>query len=250
MAKSAKKPRRRASASKAGPKDRKRNKSLSREYVEAILLAVALALFLRTFVVQAFRIPSGSMEDSLLVGDFLLANKFIYGAKIPLLDVRLPGIQDPKAGDVIIFQYPKDPDRDFIKRCVAGPGQTVELRNKILYVDGKRTVDPPRSKYTDPVILPKDSAGANRDNLSLLTVPEGHYFMMGDNRDNSEDSRFWGFLSERYIRGKALILYWSWAPDANAPEYKGLLSVPSLVVYNTIHLFSRSRWSRIGKLIH
>ena len=118
--KSAKKPRRRASASKAGPKDRKRNKALSREYVEAILLAVALALFLRTFVVQAFRIPSGSMEDSLLVGDFLLANKFIYGAKIPLLDVRLPGIQDPKAGDVIIFQYPKDPDRDFIKRCVAG----------------------------------------------------------------------------------------------------------------------------------
>ena len=223
---------------------------MAREYVEAILLAVALALFLRTFVVQAFRIPSGSMEDSLLVGDFLLANKFVYGAKIPFLDVRLPGIQDPKAGDVIIFQYPKDPDRDFIKRCVAGPGQTVELRNKILYVDGKRTVDPPHSKYTDPVILPNNLSGAKRDNLGPVTVPIGHYFMMGDNRDNSEDSRFWGFLSERFIRGKAFILYWSWAPDANAPEYTGLTSIPSVVIYNTIHLFSRNRWGRIGKLIH
>ena len=223
---------------------------MAREYVEAILLAVVLALFLRTFVIQAFRIPSGSMEDSLLIGDFLLANKFIYGAQIPFTDLRLPGFQDPKAGDVIIFQYPKDPERDFIKRCVAGPGQTVELRNKILYVDGERTVDPPHSKYTDPVILPKNSAAANRDNLGPVTVPPESYFMMGDNRDNSEDSRFWGFLPARYIRGKAFILYWSWAPDADAPEYTGLLSIPGIAIYNTLHVFNRSRWSRIGKLIY
>ncbi len=222
---------------------------MAREYLEVILVAVGLALFLRTFVVQAFRIPSASMEDTLLVGDFLLANKFIYGAKIPFINWRLPALQEPESGDIIIFQYPLDPGRDFIKRCVAGPGQTVEIQNKVLYVDGKRTVDPLRSKYTNPTIRPKQSPEGIRDNFGPVEVPPDHFFMMGDNRDNSEDSRFWGFLPHSLIKGKAFILYLSWAPDPGAPGYTNLFSIPKIVLYNLLHFPSRVRWNRIGTIV-
>ena len=230
-------------------RSRRGKKSVAREYLEAILVAVALALFLRTFVVQAFSIPTGSMENTLLAGDFLLANKIIYGARIPFTDLRLPGFRNPEPGDIVIFEYPINPDRDFIKRVVAGPGQEVEVRNKILYVDGKRTIDPPLSKYTDPVILPVSSSGGARDNMRLARVPEGHYFVMGDNRDNSEDSRYWGFLEKRRIRAQANIIYWSWAPDREAPAFEGILSIPKVAVYNLIHGFGRARWSRIGRMV-
>ena len=224
-------------------------KSVAREYLEAILVAVALALFLRTFVVQAFSIPTGSMENTLLIGDFLLANKIVYGARIPFTDARLPGFRNPEPGDIVIFEYPKNPERDFIKRVVAGPGQEVEIRDKILYVDGKRTVDPPLSKYVDPVILPFSSSGGDRDNKRLARVPEGHYFVMGDNRDNSEDSRYWGFLEKERIRAQANIIYWSWAPDPGAPSFENILSIPKIAVYNLIHGFGRARWSRIGRIV-
>jgi signal peptidase I len=222
---------------------------VAREYFEAILLAVALALVLRTFVIQAFRIPSASMEDTLLVGDFLLANKFLYGAKVPFTDWRLPAIREPRPGDIIIFQYPREPGRDFVKRCVAGPGQRVEVRNKVLFVDGERAVDPPRSKYTDVRVFKRGSNHGNRDNFGPASVPPGHYFMMGDNRDNSEDSRSWGFLPYGLIKGKAFILYGSWAPDPEAPAYTGVLSVPGMVLYNLIHFPRRVRWGRIGSLV-
>ena len=230
-------------------RSRRGKKSVAREYLEAILVAVALALFLRTFVVQAFSIPTGSMENTLLAGDFLLANKIIYGARIPFTDLRLPGFRNPEPGDIVIFEYPINPDRDFIKRVVAGPGQEVEIRDKILYVDGKRTIDPPLSKYTDPVILPVSSPGGVRDNMRLARVPEGHCFVMGDNRDNSEDSRYWGFLEKRRIRAQANIIYWSWAPDREAPAFEGILSIPKVAVYNLIHGFGRARWSRIGRMV-
>ena len=222
---------------------------MAREYLEAILVAVALALFLRTFVVQAFSIPTGSMENTLLIGDFLLANKIVYGARIPFTDARLPSFRNPEPGDVVIFEYPKNPERDFIKRVVAGPGQEVEIREKILYVDGKRTVDPPLSKYVDPVILPSSSSGGDRDNKRLARVPEGHYFVMGDNRDNSEDSRYWGFLEKERIRAQANIIYWSWAPDPGAPAFEDILSIPKIAVYNLVHGFGRARWSRIGRIV-
>lgn len=228
---------------------RKGKKSVAREYLEAILVAVALALFLRTFVVQAFSIPTGSMENTLLIGDFLLANKIVYGARIPFTDARLPGFRNPEPGDIVIFEYPKNPERDFIKRVVAGPGQEVEIRDKILYVDGKRTVDPPLSKYVDPVILPFASSGGDRDNKRLARVPEGHYFVLGDNRDNSEDSRYWGFLEKERIRAQANIIYWSWAPDPGAPAFENILSIPKIAVYNLIHGFGRARWSRIGRIV-
>ena len=222
---------------------------MAREYAEVILVAVGLALLIRTFVVQAFRIPSASMEDTLLVGDFLLANKFIYGARVPFTDYRLPALREPKPGDVIIFEYPLNTSRDFVKRCVAGPKQTVEIQNKILYVDGKRAIDPIRSKYTDPKILPAKSPNGRRDNFGPVVVPEGHFFVMGDNRDNSEDSRYWSFLSYKLIKGQAFILYLSWAPDAGAPEYTGLLSLPKILLYNLRHFSQRVRWSRIGTLV-
>ena len=245
------KPARRTRTRKKAPvrKARKGKKSVAREYLEAILVAVALALFLRTFVVQAFSIPTGSMENTLLIGDFLLANKIVYGARIPFTDARLPGFRNPEPGDIVIFEYPKNPERDFIKRVVAGPGQEVEIRDKILYVDGKRTVDPPLSKYVDPVILPFSSSGGNRDNKRLARVPEGHYFVMGDNRDNSEDSRYWGFLEKERIRAQANIIYWSWAPDPGAPAFEDILSIPKIAVYNLIHGFGRARWSRIGRIV-
>jgi signal peptidase I len=189
------------------------------------------------------------MEDTLLVGDFLLASKFLYGAKVPFTDWRLPAIREPQSGDIVIFQYPLDPGRDFVKRCVAVPGQTVEIRNKILFVDGKRAIDPPRSKYTDPRILPRESPSGIRDSFGPAVVPPGHFFMMGDNRDNSEDSRYWGFLPYRLIRGKAVILYFSWAPDEEAPEYRNLGSVPKMVLYNLVHFPGRIRWGRIGLLV-
>lgn len=226
-----------------------RKKTVTIEYIKAILLAFALALFIRIFVVQAFRIPSGSMENTLLVGDFLLANKFIYGARIPFTDIRLPAWRAPAPGDIVIFQYPRDPSRDFIKRIVAGPGQTVEIKDKILYVDDKRAIDPSKAKYIDSVILKRRSVANTRDNYGPKIVPEDCYFVMGDNRDSSEDSRYWGFLKRDLIRGKAFILYWSWAPDDRVPAYSNMTSLLGIAFYNLFHFPERVRWQRIGMLV-
>ena len=188
----------------------KRKKSIIREYTEIIVLAVALALFVRTFFIQAFRIPSESMEDTLLVGDFLFANKLLYGPKLPLVDLRLPAIRDPKPGDIIIFKYPNDPKVDYIKRCVAVEGQTVELVDNKLFVDSVMQ-DEEFTKYV---------FGSRPDRrFGPFTVPEGHIFMMGDNRDNSADSRAWGPLDKRLISGKAMFIYFSWNPNAHSVRF-------------------------------
>jgi len=187
-----------------------RKKSLVREYSEIIVLAVGLALFVRTFFIQAFRIPSESMEDTLLVGDFLFANKLIYGPKLPFVDVRLPSIRQPKPGDIIIFQFPQDPKIDYIKRCVATEGQSVELIDDQLYVDGVLR-DEPFTKYV---------FGSRPDrHFGPFTVPPGHIFMMGDNRDNSADSRAWGPLDKKLISGKAMFIYFSWNPRAHTIRF-------------------------------
>jgi signal peptidase I len=217
------------------------------EYIQSFGIALILALIIKCSVVEAYKIPSGSMEDTLLIGDFLLANKFIYGAKIPLLPVHLPAIREPKPGDIVIFKYPRDPKVNYIKRCVAVEGQTVEIRNKMLYVDGKRFPDPPLSKYTDRGTR---SPGRDpRDNFGPYKVPKGHLFMMGDNRDNSADSRYWGPLPRELVLGKAMIIHWSWAPDPNAPiiTRNDLLSIPKNIGYNILHFPNRVRW---GKLLH
>lgn len=210
-------------------KTRVKRKSTLREYAEAIIVAVALTLVIRTFVIQAFRIPTGSMEDTLLVGDFLFVNKFLFGAPIPFTDARTPEVRDPERGDILVFRFPKDPSRDFIKRVIGLPGDTIEIRDKTVYVNGTATREP-YVKFLNRQILPREyqnnniypSGAGNKDNYGPYVVPAGHYFMMGDNRDNSEDSRFWGPLDKRLIKGKALFIYWSWNKDKMRPRVSRL----------------------------
>jgi len=211
-----------------------RPRSPLRETVELVVFAVAIALLLRVFVVQAFRIPSASMEDTLLVGDFILVDKITYGPRlnIGVAAGRLPGLRKPRTGDIIVFKYPVDPSKDFVKRLIAGPDQTVHIVDQKVYVDGELFPDPPRSKHGDPRPLP--GIYSNRDNYGPVTIPEGHYFFMGDNRENSKDSREWGTVPEEYIKGRALIIYLSWDPD------------PTIPWFDLIH---KIRWSHLFRVV-
>lgn len=182
------------------PGTRTKRKSVIREYAEAIVIAVLLALFIRTFIVQAFKIPSGSMKPTLLVGDHILVNKFIYGVKIPFTDKSLIELSQPKRGDVVVFKYPLDPKKDYIKRVIGLPGDKVELVNKKLLINGRPTADP-HASY---------SIYGNLRNFGPVSVPVDHLFVMGDNRDESSDSRVWGFVPFAYLKGKAFLIYWSW----------------------------------------
>ena len=222
-------------------------KSTLREYFESVVIAVILALFVRTFVVQAFKIPTGSMENNLLIGDHLLVNKFVYGPAPTGIERTLLPIGTIKRGEVLVFKYPEQPDRDFIKRVIGLPGETLEVRQKKVYINGKPLDEP----YTHFLTAPTGSAFHEetsfdvREQYGPVTVPPGHYFMMGDNRDNSQDSRYWGFLPRENIKGRALLIYWSY--EAEREEYeeagagetvKGLFSVFT-------HFFTRTRWDRM-----
>jgi len=203
-----------------------------REWSEALIVAVVLALIIRTFLFQAFKIPSGSMLDTLLIGDHLLVNKFIYGTKLPFSDQRFLVLREPQRGDVIVFEFPEDEGksyfqrRDFIKRVIGVPGDLIEIKAKQVFVNGKL--------YTFSAEMHKDSqiipaVASPRDFAGPIRVPEHSYFVMGDNRDYSFDSRFWGFVDQTKIKGLAIIKYWSW--DANAD------------------LLHKIRWDRIGRPI-
>jgi signal peptidase I len=187
----------------------KQKKSLFWEYVEAIITALILALLIRTFIVQAFKIPSGSMIPTLLIGDHILVNKFLYGTHIPFTDKKILIFREPEKGDIIVFKYPEDPKKDFIKRVMATEGDTIEEKNKIVYVNGEPVKEPFAHHY-DPTIR---SAGDRRDTFGRILVPKDKIFVMGDNRDHSYDSRFWGFVDTKEVKGKAFIIYWSWDPD-------------------------------------
>lgn len=202
----------------------KSRSSLIIEYGKAIFIAILIALFIRTFIVQAFKIPSGSMKPTLLVGDWLLVNKFLYGVKIPFLRTTLIPVSEPKRGDVIVFIYPMDTSKDFIKRVIGTGGDTVEIREKKVYINEKLLEDD-IGVHTDNLVIPK--AIQPRDHYGPVTVPEGKVFVMGDNRDQSYDSRFWGFVDLRNILGKAFVIYWSWNGDGD-----------------------NIRWDRLGKIIH
>jgi signal peptidase I len=184
-----------------------KKKGALRENIEAIIVAVILALFIRTFVVQAFKIPSGSMKDTLLIGDHILVNKFIYGVKAPFLKKTIIPINSPKRDDIIVFEFPEDPSKDFIKRVIGIPGDTIEIRNKKLFVNGV-LAENSHAVYKTKKIY--DARTQPRDNLGPITVPEGKLFVMGDNRDFSYDSRFWGYVDLIAVKGKAFIIYWSW----------------------------------------
>jgi len=187
----------------------KKQKSSLRENIEAVIIAVIIAMFIRTFIVQAFKIPSGSMLETLQIGDHILVNKFIYGIKIPFTDGSvLVSIKDPKKGDIVVFKYPEDPSKDFIKRVIATEGDTLEIINKKLYVNDKLVTSEEYAIHKSNKIY--SAMVSSRDNLRKILVPENKLFVMGDNRDNSHDSRFWGFVDLKAIKGKAFIIYWSW----------------------------------------
>lgn len=196
-------------------------KSKSREWTESIVVALVLALIIRTFVVQAFKIPSGSMEDTLLIGDHLLVSKFVYGIQIPFTDKRILTFRHPQRGDVIVFEFPEDRDksyfnrRDFIKRVVGTPGDVVEVREKQVYVNNVK-YELPQEIHKEADLIPAEYGP--RDFMEPVTVPAGSYFVMGDNRDRSYDSRFWGFVTDPEIKGKAFIKYWSWDSERHLPR--------------------------------
>ena len=202
------------------PQGRSGRKAAFREYAESIAIALVLAFVLRSFVVQAFKIPSGSMEDTLAIGDHLLVNKFLYGTKVPFMGKRVLKIRDPKRGDVVVFEYPKDESRDFIKRVIGLPGDEIEVRDKKVYINGALYINP-QEVHKDPEPEPQNV----RDNFGPVTVPAGSYFVMGDNRDRSYDSRFWGFVPEEKIKGMAFIKYWSWDNEHSTVRWKNIGSV-------------------------
>jgi signal peptidase I len=173
-------------------------------------VAIVLALFIRTFVIQAFKIPSGSMKETLLIGDHILVNKFIYGVKVPFLQTTIVPIKNPKHGDIVVFKFPEDPDKDFIKRVIGVAGDVVEVRDKQVYVNNK-ILNHDFGIHTDSYIFPESVQP--RDNFGPVVVPPHSLFVMGDNRDQSYDSRFWGFVDLKAVKGKALMIYWSWDKD-------------------------------------
>jgi len=199
-------------------------KSKIRELIEGIIAAVLIALLITTFVVKMYKIPSRSMVPTLLVGDQLVVNKFIYGLKIPYFRNTIIPITDPQRGDIIVFIYPKDRSLDFIKRVIGTGGDKIEIQDKKILINGQVFTDT-TGIYTDKMIYP--GSVQPRDNFGPVTVPEGSLFVMGDNRDESMDSRFWGFVDLKDVQGKALIIYWSWNPDER-----------------------EIRWQRLGNLLH
>ena len=193
-----------------------------RENFEAILVAIVIALFIRTFVVQAFKIPSGSMKQTLQIGDHILVNKFIYGIKIPYWRKTIVPVKDPEPGDIIVFKFPEDPEKDFIKRVIGVAGDVIQGRDKQLYVNHK-LVNHDYGVYTDPNVIP--AYARPRDNFGPITVPENSLFFMGDNRDESYDSRFWGFVNLKAVNGKAFIIYWSWDKEKVGVRWNRLAQI-------------------------
>jgi len=228
-------------------------KSTLREYFESIVIAVILALFIRTFVVQAFKIPTGSMEENLLIGDHLLVNKFVFGPTRSPIERALLPVGTIKRGEVLVFKYPEDPDRDFIKRVIGLPGEKVELREKKVYINDK-PLDEPYVHFLQP---PGQSSEFHevtsfdvRERYGPVTVPPNHYFVMGDNRDNSQDSRYWGFLPRENVKGKALVIYWSYESEREDYVEDGAGAVIKGLVSVFAHFFTRTRWDRMFHQIH
>ena len=221
------------------------------EWTKVFQVSVLLFLFVRAFLVEAFKIPSGSMESTLLVGDFLLVNKLVYGAEVPFTSSRLPRLREPQRGDILVFEWPEDQSKNFVKRVVGIPGDTLAMRDGVLSRNG-RTVTEGYVQHTDPGTDPVGEefrwqrnylvrvAGAttafppSRNNWGPLVVPERNYFVLGDNRDNSLDSRYWGFVPDSLVKGRPIVIYYSYSPDTT----QGLAWL------------TRIRWSRVGERVH
>jgi signal peptidase I len=205
-------------------KTKEKTKSNVKEYIESIIIAILIALFIRTFIICAYKIPSRSMVQTLLVGDHILVNKFLYGVKIPLLRNTIIPVREPKRGEIVVFIFPNDRSKDFIKRVIVVGGDKIEIKNKKIFINGKEYSDS-YGIYSDNIIYP--ATMQPRDNYGPVTVPKNSIFVMGDNRDESLDSRFWGFVDLKDVEGKAFIIYWSWN-----------------------HEDHNLRWQRLGNLLH
>jgi signal peptidase I len=226
--------------------DESEKKSTLREYYEALLIAVIFVNFARIFVFQAFKIPTGSMEDNLKIGDHIIVNKFIYGADgIDPLSKLVP-LRDIERGDIIVFRYPLQPDTDFVKRVIGMPGDVIEIRDKKVAVNGQ-PLDEPYVIHDDPQVYPLQPAlpepYRSRDQFGPYTVPPASYFAMGDNRDKSSDSRYWGTVPRAMIKGRAFMVYWSFdsdPPPPGSPPIERIKELGSVL----IHFFTRTRWHR------
>jgi len=234
-----------------GERERERHKSTAREYFESICVAVILALFIRTFVFQAFKIPTGSMEENLLIGDHLIVNKMLYAPTLGSVERAIEPVRDVRRGDVIVFKFPNEPERDFIKRVIGLPGERIRIENKKVFIDGE-PLDEPYTYFSEP---PEEAAlgafsDSRRDNMPELLVPQGEYFVMGDNRDNSHDSRFWGTLPRDMLKGRALMIYWSYdAPDGRDAYFKEGLDRVKEVLSVIPYFVTNTRWSRFFHLV-
>jgi signal peptidase I len=228
-------------------------KSTAREYFESIVIAVILALFIRTFVVQAFKIPTGSMENNLLIGDHLLVNKFMFAPSLSSFERALLPERPVRRGDVIVFKYPGNRERDFIKRVIGLPGETLEVRNKRVYINGKM-LDEPFVHFIEPPQSPSAYAEVTssdlRERYGPITIPAGKFFMMGDNRDNSEDSRYWGLLSQEDVKGQAAMIYWSYESTTEDYEQTGIGATVKDLYTVVTQFFTRTRWGRMFRIVH
>ncbi|MEJ2086329.1 MAG: signal peptidase I [Acidobacteriota bacterium] len=229
------------------------SKSLLREYLEALLIAVIFATFARTYVIQAFKIPTGSMEQNLLIGDHILVNKFVFGPVSSRLERLLLPYQQIRRGDVVVFKFPENPSRDFIKRCVGLPGDEVEIVNKELFVNGMKVDDSTYTYRTDSRIYPRSvflyEGFRDRDNVGPVTIPADQFFFLGDNRDNSNDSRFWGTVPAHYIKGRAFMIYWSFDSPGDTEHWPGYLGKIRQLAQVLATFFSGTRWERTLQIV-
>lgn len=214
-------------------------KSTLREYFESIVFTAIIALFVTTFVVQAFKIPTGSMESNLLIGDHLLVNKFVYGSNDSTRSRILP-YKEPKRGDVIVFKYPRNPEIAYVKRVIGLSGEKVEVRGRQVYIDDS-PLEENYIQHLDPTSI--------YDHYGPVVVPEGMYFVLGDNRDNSQDSRYWGFVPRDHVIGKAFIIYWSFVTDRDEYRRRQLSDRIQQILDVLLNFFTKTRWERTFKVI-
>ncbi len=228
-------------------------RSVWREYLEAFIIAALFLRFTNVFVVQTFYIPSSSMEDTLLIGDHLFVNRFIYGPTPTAFERRVFPSRPLQRGDIVIFRSPQDPTVDVVKRCVGLPGDVIDFVDKELYINGEQVEGDGYTKHVDPRVFPDqpfaDPQGRRRDNFGPLTVPPGEYFCLGDNRDMSHDSRFWGGLPAHLVKGRALLVYWSYGGGTSDGQWRGWGSKLGQLGKTALGFFTRTRWERTFHLI-